>query len=107
MILWRIWLRLWRRKGGWAAPDFCPGLRFLSGFFVMVICGFAGDFCKKRGAARGFLCGKDGQVVVEVWVVSPFVGVIASLVLVIELEGRDVWADGRAGAVAEGSAGVC
>ena len=40
---------------------------------------------------------------VEVRVVRSFVDVIDSLVLVIELEGRDVWVDERAGAVAEGS----
>jgi hypothetical protein len=65
-------------------PGFWSGaLLFKQDFFVMVICGFAEVFCKKRGAERGFKCGKDGQVVVEMWVVMPFVDVIASLVLVI------------------------
>ena len=107
-ILWGIWRRLWVRNRGWRAPDFCPGLcvfklNLLGGGFADLL----GGFCKKRGAGCGFLCGKDGHLVEERWVVSSFVDVIGSLVLVIELEGRDVWVDGRAGAVAEGSTDVC
>ena len=93
-ILWRIWRRPWLRKSGWPAPDFCPGLCFLSRIFC------DGDFAdllrffvKNVVQDVVFCVAKMDKFVVEVWVVRPFVGVIASLVLVIELEGCDVWVD--------------
>ena len=69
-------------------PGFLSGaLLFKRNFLGWCFCGFAGDFRKKRGAGCGFWCGKGGHVVVKVRVVSPFVNVIASLVLVIKTEG--------------------